>query len=340
MHSTSGVRNNRALGRRQVLGFLGATGALLVVACGDSGGDLGSSGTGGSSGGGSSGDDPTTGGSSGGGSSSGGEPTTGGGSTGDGTTGEGTTGDGTTGAVDCGEASEWASGGTAAMTAQSCYPDPFKGGVLSCALICETTAGPCTTATTIDRKDVSEGLGGLPVRLALLVVNADTCEPVPGVRVEIWHTQRTGVYSGVTPNPQMCYGKDPSAAQAMYFRGIQTAGADGRVDFDTCYPGWYNGRAIHIHFRVYDGDDVYVVSQLFFSDELNAEIFASHPDYQEFGQPNTTSTNDNIIGGTADKTPYMLDVARMPDGAMLASKVVAIRGSLQDAKCSLGGMMP
>lgn len=330
---TINSRDSRVLGRRQVLGFLGATGALLVVACGDSGMGEGSSGSSGE--GGSSGELPTTGGGSSGGSSGGvGSESSGGTST----TGDGSSGEGeSTGAVDCGDAAAaWATGGTAAMTAQDCYPDPFKGGVLSCALICETTAGPCTTATTIDRKDVSEGLGGLPLRLALLVVDADTCEPVAGARVEIWHTQRTGVYSGVTPNPQMCYGKDPSAAQSMYFRGIQTAGADGRVDFDTCFPGWYNGRAIHIHFRVYNGDDVFVVSQLFFTDELNAEIFASHPEYQEFGQPNTVSTNDNIIGNTADKTPYMLDVARMPDGAMLASKVIAIRGSLQDAKCSLG----
>lgn len=337
--------DHRALGRRQVLGFLGATGALLVVACGDSGAGESSSGgssSGGSGSGSSGGDEPTTGGGgSSGGSSTGGSGT--GGSTGEpgstgGSTGEGSTGGSSgdpTGAVDCGEASAWASGGTAAMTAQDCYPDPFKGGVPSCVLICETTAGPCTTATTIDRKDVSEGFAGLPVRLALLVVNADTCEPVAGAKVEIWHTQRTGVYSGVTPNPQMCYGKDPGAAGYMYFRGSQTAGADGRVDFDTCFPGWYSGRAIHIHFRVYHGEEVYTVSQLFFDDALNAEIFASHPDYQEFGQPNTTSSNDNIIGKTADKTPYMLDVQRMPDGAMLASKVVAIRGSLQDPKCSL-----
>lgn len=328
IHSPVNIRNTRALGRRQVLGFLGATGAMLVVACGDNEASEGSSGSGDStSHGGSSGGSgsSTTDGSSGG--SSGQAPTTGDASS---------SGDASSGGEACGDAaSAWATGGTAAMTASDCYPDPFKGGALTCPLLCETTAGPCTTETTIERKDVSEGWGGLPVRLALLVVDATTCEPVAGAKVEIWHTQRTGVYSGVTPNPQMCYGNDPSAAQSMYFRGIQTAGADGRVDFDTCFPGWYNGRAIHIHFRVYVGEDAYVVSQLFFSDALNMEIFASHPDYQEFGQPNTTSTNDNIIGDTADKTPYMLDVARMPDGAMLASKVIGIRSSLQDAKCSL-----
>ena len=329
-------RRSSPIGRRRVLGIFGATGAVLVVGCGD---DTGSStdgstdaGATSSTGNATTGADPTTSGGTGPG------PTTGA-STGDGDS-EGTadpsTGDGTTGAVECGDpAPAWAAGGTASMTAKDCYPDPFVGGVLACALICETTAGPCTTATTFDRQDVSEGFAGLPVRLALLIVDADSCAPIAGVKVEIWHTQRTGVYSGVTPAPKQCYLADPSAAEYMYFRGIQTAGADGRVDFDTCFPGWYTGRAIHIHFRVIRGEQVYATSQLFFADELNTEIFATHPDYGEFGQPNTKNSTDGIFGDQADKPRYLLDTARMPDGAMLASKVIAVRSSLQDASCSL-----
>ena len=306
----------RAIGRRQVLGLLGATGALLVVDCGGSGGATTES--------------TTPGGSSSGGSSSGGS------SSGGGSTGEPTSGAGTTGAGECDEpAAAWATGGTASMTAKDCYPDPFVGGVLACPLICETTAGPCTTATTPEREDVSEGFPGLPVRLSLLVVDADTCAPVAGVKVEIWHTQRTGVYSGVTPSPQQCFLDDPGAAKFNYFRGLRTAGADGRVAFDTCFPGWYSGRAIHIHFRVIRDGEVYATSQLFFADALNAEIFAAHPEYSEFGQPDVNNNSDGIFGDQADKSSYLLDTARMPDGAMLASKVIAIRGSLREPSCSV-----
>ena len=338
---TFDLRRARPIGRRHVLGMLGAGGALLVVGCGDDGaasdtstgdtstgepGSSGSTGTGDTSTGTTSTGTPTT-----------GTPTTGdegSSDTGSSSTGEPTTG--TTGPVECeGPAAAWATGGTASMTAQDCYPDPFSGGVLSCALICETTAGPCTTATTIDRRDVSEGFMGLPVRLALLIVDADTCAPVPGAQVEIWHTQRTGVYSGVTPAPKQCYVDDPAAATFMYFRGVQTAGADGRVDFDTCYPGWYGGRAIHIHFRVVRDGQAYATSQLFFADELNAEIFATHPEYSEFGQPDVTNQTDGILGGAADLANYVLDTARMPDGAMLASKVIAVRSSLQDPSCAV-----
>jgi protocatechuate 3,4-dioxygenase beta subunit len=235
-----------------------------------------------------------------------------------------------------GVATTWASGGTASMTAKACYPDPFATAVASCTLICQTTAGPCTS-TTMERVDVSEGFPGLPVRLGIKVVEADGCTPVANAKVEIWHTQRTGVYSGVTPSGMMCYGNDPSAVNHLYFRGSQHTDAGGVVYFDTCFPGWYPGRAIHIHFRVYESDTLYATSQLFFDTALETEIFSSHPDYQEFGQPNTSNARDGIIRGVADLTPYVLDTQRMPDGAMLASKVVAIRASTSDPTCSTSG---
>jgi protocatechuate 3,4-dioxygenase beta subunit len=234
----------------------------------------------------------------------------------------------------CGPAaSAWASGGTAAMTAKSCYPDPFTAAIASCALICETTQGPCTAAT-MEREDVSEGYPGLPVRLGIKVVEADGCTPVVNAKIEIWHTQVTGVYSGVTPSGATCYGNDPSAVNHLYFRGTQHTDAKGVVWFDTCFPGWYAGRAIHIHFRVYESSTLYATSQLFFDTALETEIFSSHPDYKVFGQPNTSNAQDGIIRHVTDKTPYLLDTQRMPDGVMLASKVVTIRSSTSDATCS------
>jgi protocatechuate 3,4-dioxygenase beta subunit len=220
--------------------------------------------------------------------------------------------------------SQWASGGTAAMTGQSSYPDPFPTTIASCATLQMLTAGPCTTAATMDRQDVSEGQLGLPVRLMLKIVSKTGCNPVGLARVEIWHTNKSGVYSGVTPNPQLCYGADPSAASKNFFRGSRTTAGDGIVKFDTCFPGWYPGRAIHIHLRIYNGATLSEVSQLFFPEATTTAIFASHPDYKSFGQPNTSLSRDSVAGAIADKSAYIVDVARMADGAMLASKIVSI----------------
>ena len=228
-------------------------------------------------------------------------------------------------------ATAWATGGTAAMTAQASYPDPFAGGLATCPLrLCQTTAGPCT-APTAERRDVSEGNPGLPVRLALKLVRDDTCEPIEGAVVETWHTHAKGVYSGQTPSPGFCSGGDAEALTKGYFRGTQTSDADGVVAFDTCFPGWYPGRAIHIHFSVRIGADVYLVSQLFFAQPLIDEIFDCHPDYVAYGAPDTSNAADGIVR-SGDLAPYLVDTARMSDGAMLASKVITIRTAV-DVNC-------
>ncbi len=229
------------------------------------------------------------------------------------------------GSADASSGDEWASGGTVSMTDKDTYPDPFTGAVSSCVLAATTTAGPCTTANDLVREDVSEGWTGIPVRLALKVVNA-ACNPVANATVKIWHTNVEGVYSGQTPNPAFCSNNDQSAISMNYMRGVQTTNADGVVYFDTCYPGWYPGRAIHIHFQVANGPTVYRVSQLFFPEDLTRAIFASHVDYRAFGQPDTTFANDSVLapitGEARDR--LVLDIARMTDGAMLASKVVTV----------------
>lgn len=221
-------------------------------------------------------------------------------------------------------ATTWASGGTAAMTARDTYPDPFANAVDSCALIAATTQGPCTTESDLVREDVSEGWTGLPVRLALKVVDA-SCDPVAGATVKIWHTNVEGSYSGQTPNNGMCL-REQSYAAVNFFRGVQITGDDGTVFFDTCFPGWYRGRAVHIHFQVKRGGTSYRISQLFFPEDVTEEIFASHEEYAGYGQPDTTFANDNVIAAipAAQRDRHILTVARMSDGAMLASKVVTV----------------
>ena len=207
------------------------------------------------------------------------------------------------GGIDAPPSDSWASGGTAVMTGH--YPDPFTTGGGACALLCETTLGPCY-AQTVERKDISEQELGLPVRLAFRVVGDDGCTPIAGAAVDIWHTNRSGLYSG--------------------------SDANGRVDFDTCFPGWYRGRTIHIHVQIRIGADEYVTTQLFFDDALTREIFAGHVEYEEFGQPDTTNRDDGVIS-SSQVGDYTLATQRMSDGAMLAYKTLVIRSSLATPAC-------
>ncbi|WP_235880298.1 protocatechuate 3,4-dioxygenase [Polyangium aurulentum] len=239
------------------------------------------------------------------------------------------------GAGGTGNTGGWATGGTASMSGE--YPDPFTDDLgTACALTCAMTLGPCY-ATTLARKDISENEAGLPMRLSLKVVN-ESCEPIEGATVDVWHTAPYGVYSG-EDSVEMCTKNDEHALASRFFRGVQTTDADGRVDFDSCFPGWYSGRTIHIHFTVRVGPDEYVTSQLFFPDTLSDEIIATQPIYDERGARDTTNQNDGVIAADA-AADYTLQTAKMPDGALQAWKVLVIRSSLATAQCSApGGMM-
>jgi len=231
-----------------------------------------------------------------------------------------------------GSAGDWAVGGTAAMVAKSAYRDPFADADVTCSLTCSTTEGPCT-ADTADREDISEGWTGLPMRMLFRVVDPD-CVPVEGATVVVWHTQRTGVYSGVTPSGAFCYGDDPDAENHLYFRGSQVSDADGVVAFDSCFPGWYSSRAPHVHFQVLLGGSLYVTGQVVFDDALCEEIYGTHPEYAEFGLPDTTIATDTVVGGEDDPTPYIVATERQDDGALLAWKTLVIRQSLGDDLCA------
>ena len=224
----------------------------------------------------------------------------------------------------------WLTGGTAGMS--GVYENPFTNSE-SCALRCAMTLGPCY-AETVERQDISEGYPGLPVRLAFQVVD-EACEPIVGATVDIWHTRNSGLYSGSDAN-DFCTSGDADATSHRYFRGKQTSDTDGRVDFDTCFPGWYASRTVHIHFRVQRAGQDYVVSQLFFPQALIQAIFAGHSDYAAFGQPDTSNASDSVLGSTAPD-PYLFAWAKQSDGAMLAWKRLVIRDSLSDSVCSVGG---
>lgn len=225
-----------------------------------------------------------------------------------------------------GTTQDWATGGTGVLRGKD-YGNPFENGVgRTCTVYPASTEGPCH-APSPTRKDVSEGYPGLPMRLELLIVDGD-CNPVPNAEVEIWHCDTFGRYSGDIDgdNDDFCTTGDEEAAASYWYRGIQTAGADGRVTFDTNFPGWYGGRTTHIHFRVTVGDQQYLVSQLFFAEELKLEIYDSQPNYEQPSEQGyQTNAGDNVIN-QADLSleEVVCAHARQADGALLAWKAITI----------------
>ncbi|MEM6960083.1 MAG: protocatechuate 3,4-dioxygenase [Myxococcota bacterium] len=210
------------------------------------------------------------------------------------------------------------------MVDKATYPNAFAAEPAACLLLATTTAGPCTTENPAAREDISAGSLGLPVRLALRIVDG-ACSPIAGATINIWHTTVGGSYTGQTPNNGFCV-LDETLSETNAFRGTQPTDANGVVFFDTCFPGWYPGRAIHIHYEVLVEDRSSHISQVFFPEAITAEIFESHPDYAPFGQPDTLFATDGVLARIppADATRHVLEVARMSDGAMLASGTLTV----------------
>jgi protocatechuate 3,4-dioxygenase beta subunit len=155
------------------------------------------------------------------------------------------------------------------------------------------TEGPYYIDGEAVRSDITEGKSGTPLRLDLTVVDADTCAPIPGASVEIWHADATGNYSG--------FGS--ARSNTTFLRGVQTADNSGVVTFHTIYPGWYQGRAVHIHLKAHQGGNEVHTTQLFFDEDLSDTVFAALPYDTRSGQ-RTTNAQDSIYrGGGAQSTP-------------------------------------
>ena len=128
--------------------------------------------------------------------------------------------------------------------------------------------------------------------VALRVVEAGSCAPIGGAMVDIWHTDAYGRYSGF--RGQGSDGADRTGE--TFLRGTQVTDADGWVEFETIYPGWYPGRTAHIHFRAYTEEGSLVASQLYFPDEVTDVVYSGEP-YSLPGGRGTRNGNDGVLRG-------------------------------------------
>lgn len=158
-----------------------------------------------------------------------------------------------------------------------------NGSLPRCIVTPQQTEGPYFVDDRLLRADLradpSSGAisAGIPLNLSLhiLAVSNRGCNPLAGAIVDIWHCDAAGVYSDVSDPGFSTIGK-------KFLRGYQVTNQDGDVRFTTIYPGWYPGRAIHIHFKVRPaaktGPQVEFTSQLYFDDAVSEQVL-THPAY-------------------------------------------------------------
>ncbi|CAL9484549.1 hypothetical protein SUDANB6_03110 [Streptomyces sp. enrichment culture] len=210
-------------------------------------------------------------------------------------------------------------GGSASGAAEACYK-----------LTSETTEGPYYIDADKIRQDITEDREGIPLTLRIKVVDAETCKPLSGAAVDVWHCDALGVYSGYesmstgggggapptgapTDAPT---GPPPSGAPSgggggheeptddeRYLRGTWKTDKAGFVTFKTIFPGWYRGRCVHIHTKVhvdgtwtdggYEGGHTCHTGQFFFAEEAVLAAAEVAP-YSTNTTERTTLTEDTI----------------------------------------------
>ena len=147
-------------------------------------------------------------------------------------------------------------------------PAAVATGLVSCVLTPEQTEGPYYVPGAPVRRNVTEGKPGVALTLRLFVVNVSSCKPIKGASVEIWHCDASGVYSGTAQQ---------GTESDRFLRGVQRTDANGLAIFRTIYPGWYQGRTVHIHTKVHVGGNVVHTGQLYFADSATDTVYARSP---------------------------------------------------------------
>jgi protocatechuate 3,4-dioxygenase beta subunit len=215
-----------------------------------------------------------------------------------------------------GETSTTAAASSSSSASEACYK-----------LTSETTEGPYYIDADKIRRDITEDKEGIPLTLALKVIDSETCKPITDAAVDIWHCDALGIYSGYEsastggggPAPSGTpTGEPPSGAPTggtgggvhqeptddeRYLRGTWKTDRHGQVTFRTVFPGWYRGRCVHIHTKVhvngewtdagYEGGNTCHTGQFFF-DEESVLASAEVEPYSTSTTERTTLTEDTI----------------------------------------------
>lgn len=179
----------------------------------------------------------------------------------------------------------------------------LPGGTLlpACVVRPAQTEGPYFVDTKLNRTDLRSEPGadgakaGVPLRLGFQVSRLDgsACAPLAGALVDVWQCDGVGIYSGVKDINGMF---DTTGQQ--FLRGHQVTDREGRVEFRTIYPGWYEGRTAHIHFKIRTdpaaakGQEF--TSQIYFEDAVSDAVYARAP-YTSNRQRRMRNAGDGIF---------------------------------------------
>ena len=189
-----------------------------------------------------------------------------------------------------------------------------------CRMTPRMVEGPFYFDPALVREDITEGRPGVPLKLLIQVTDGATCQPIPAARVDVWHCDATGQYSGYDGQGD---DREISTKGEKFLRGTQTTSATGEVSFKTIFPGWYRGRTTHIHFKVLLDEKSMLTGQMYFPDALAEYIFANIAPYNARSSKRDTLNSTDFIA-RADEDHISFVSLREEADAYVATLVIGV----------------
>jgi protocatechuate 3,4-dioxygenase beta subunit len=200
----------------------------------------------------------------------------------------------------------------------------------ACVLTPQAMEGPFYFDPQLVRADITEGRPGAPLDLSLRIVEQGPCTPIANARVDVWHADAGGIYSGYAGQ-----GDDgrASSKSETHLRGTQMTDADGKVTFRSVYPGWYPGRTPHIHVKVFLDTTTVLTGQIYFPDDLSARVYRDRAPYDQRPVADMTNDRDFLFkAGEREGGGIVLATEEKDGGLISAALVIAVDRSGEAAK--------
>ncbi|WP_420320309.1 intradiol ring-cleavage dioxygenase [Flagellimonas sp.] len=189
----------------------------------------------------------------------------------------------------------------------------------ACAPSPTEVAGPFPIKTPSDwiRTNIVGNRSGVALMINITVQNTNAnCAALEGVFVDVWMCDAKGNYSEY--NEQL----DGDFTAQHFLRGRQTSNAEGKVSFVSIYPGWYPGRAPHIHLEVKRGNSSLLVTQIAFPENISKTVYATNG-YK--GNFDTTNASDGEFSNSLNNNMADSVTGNTTDGYTL-TKIIKVKG--------------
>ncbi|MEN2414586.1 dioxygenase family protein [Flavobacterium mesophilum] len=174
-----------------------------------------------------------------------------------------------------------------------------------CSVTPSETAGPFPTITpsSLVKSNITMDRTGVAFTIKITIKNTNaSCAALKNAIVDIWHCDKDGYYSeyGGTSMQSVNY------TSVHFLRGRQTTDENGLVTFTSIFPGWYSGRATHIHVHIYNASGTsLLVTQIAFPEGSNSAVAlvnaSSANGYTKGLTGYTYNASDNVFSDSTAK---------------------------------------